>query len=106
MGAATWESVEFGIGGRAVVDDGMESTTRGGCGGGKEAAPRGSMDDVVKRERLREGRRCRTMGGGVGERRVRHRRAGGRRRWYGIDDSWRLWRWEGSGAEGADGQRD
>ena len=24
MGAETWESVEFGVGGRAVVDDGME----------------------------------------------------------------------------------
>ena len=74
--AATWESVEFGVGGRAVVNDGMESTTRGGCGGGKGAAPRGLMVDWVERERLREGRRRRTMGGDVGERRVWRRRAG------------------------------
>ena len=38
----------------------------GGCGGEYEVAPRGPMVDGVKRERLREGRRLRTMGGGVG----------------------------------------
>ncbi len=48
----------------------------GGCGGGEGAALRGAMVDGVKRERLREGRQLRTMGGGVGGRRVWPRRAG------------------------------
>jgi hypothetical protein len=47
-----------------------------GVGGGDGAAPRGSMVDGVVKERLREGRRLRTMGGGGGGRRVRPRQTG------------------------------
>ena len=41
---------------------------------GRRAALRGGMVDGVKRERLREGRRLRTMGGGGGGRRSQRRR--------------------------------
>jgi hypothetical protein len=44
------------------------------CGDG--AAPRGGVVDGVVMERLRKGRRLRTMGGGGGGRRVRPRQAG------------------------------
>ncbi len=52
-------------------------------------APRGSMVGGGERERLREGRRLRTMGGGVRGRRIRPRWAGGniycvRLLWFGF----------------------
>ncbi len=47
-----------------------------GVGSGDGAAPRGSMVDGVVMERLREGRRLRTMGGSGGGRRVRPRQTG------------------------------
>ena len=59
-----------------VDDGGVDSTACGGRGGGDEAAPRGGMVDEVKRERLHEGLRLLTMGGGGGERRVRPRQRG------------------------------
>ena len=48
----------------------------GGVGGGEGVAPMGGDVDQVEGERLREGRRLRTMGGGGGGRRVWPRRAG------------------------------
>ena len=48
----------------------------GGCGDGGGAAPRISMVDGVESKQLREGRRLRAMGGGVGGGRVRTRREG------------------------------
>ena len=48
----------------------------GGCGGGDGAAPRGGVVDGVVMERLRKGRRLRTMGGGGGGSPIRPMRAG------------------------------
>ena len=70
------------MGGRASTV--VSRSIVGGYGDGDGAAPRGGKDDRVKTERLRKGRRHRTMGGGVGGHRVWRRRAGGRRRWRRI----------------------
>jgi hypothetical protein len=59
-----------------VVDDGVESTSRGDCGGRMEVAPMGWEVDEVVMERLHEGRRLRTMGGRGGGSPIRPRRAG------------------------------
>ena len=60
---------------RVVVDGRQalcaESASHGGGGCEGEVVPMGGMVDGVKRERLREGRRLRTMGGGGGGRRSR-----------------------------------
>ena len=64
-----------------VDDGGVESTSRGGCGGRMEAAPRWGNVDGVTRERLHEGRRLWTMGGGGGGRRIRPR-------WAGMEILW------------------
>ena len=67
---------------QGAVDGGVESTSCGHCGDGGEATPRWRMVDGVVRERLREGRRLRTMGGGGGGRRIRPRQGGGNN--YGV----------------------
>jgi hypothetical protein len=60
-----------------IVDNGgVESTSRGDCGGRMEAAPMGGEVDRVERERLHEGRRLRTMGGGGRGSPIRPRWAG------------------------------
>jgi len=73
-----------------VDDGGVESTSRGGCGGWMEAAPRWGNVDGVTRERLHEGRRLWTMGGGVGGRRIRPRWAGMEILWLPLLSSLRL----------------
>jgi len=71
------KSIHRGMGGRAysitisINDGGVESTSRVGCGEAGERRRGGRMVDGVKRERLREGRRLRTIGGGGGGLRVR-----------------------------------
>jgi hypothetical protein len=67
-----------------VDDGGVESTSCGDCGGRMEAAPRWGKVNGVTRERLREGRRLRTMGGGVGGRRIRPRWAGAEKSWWPL----------------------
>ncbi len=62
--------------GRLMTDGGVESTSRGGCGGRMEAAPMGGEVDGVERERLRKGRRLRTMGNGGGGSPIRTRGRG------------------------------
>ena len=67
-----------------VVDDGVESTSRGDCGGRMEVAPMGWEVDEVVMERLHEGRRLWTMGGGGGGSRIRPRWAGMVKLWWPL----------------------
>jgi len=46
---AVGEGVKFGIGGRAVVDGGVELTSCGGCGDGDGAAPMGADGQMGRR---------------------------------------------------------
>ena len=75
--AAAWDGVDFGRGGGRASTVVFWIGCCGGCGNGGGAAPRGPMVDGVESKRLREGRRLRTMGGGVGRGRVRPRPEGG-----------------------------
>ena len=74
--AAAWEGVDFGTGGGRASTVVFGIGRCGGCGDGGGAAPRISMVDGVESKQLREGRRLRAMGGGVGGGRVRTRREG------------------------------
>ncbi len=79
-----------------------------GVGGGVGAAPMGGEVDGIKRERLRKGRRLRTMGSGGGVSPIRPRRAGMEIIKMTVVScrsivEWR-WRWGWSGAEGEDGR--
>jgi len=75
--AAAWEGVDFGRGGGRASTVVFGIGRCGGCGDGGGAAPRISMVDGVESKQLREGRRLRAMGGGVGGGRVRPRPEGG-----------------------------
>ena len=46
---AVGEGVKFGVGGRAVVDGGVELTSCGGCGDGDGAAPMGADGRMGRR---------------------------------------------------------